>query len=104
MGNRLVGAIERWEEPTVPYRIHLPIHGAVPEWRCAHSLLAARRQLLQWLCGWFVEAGIAFEAIHLALAEQALRETESEIVSREAVRAERPDSVNLLSSDSKAPL
>lgn len=87
MGERLVGMIETWPEPTVGsfspnapvrpvssvrafYEIYLPVD--TPRKRPASSVAAARRGLLQWLAGWFIEAGPHCEAIAEAIGRQAL--------------------------------
>lgn len=87
LGNHLVGIIEEW--PTgnrrgllgtvnAHYRITLPVDGATPvSPRGATSIKAARRQLLQWLAGWFEAAGLHFAPICEAIVSQALEERDA---------------------------
>lgn len=85
LGDRLVGMIETWPPPAgkdlgtvrAVYQIYLPIDGAVPGKRPASSVRAARRGLLQWLAGWFVDAGPHSRFLSEAITVQALRETDS---------------------------
>lgn len=80
MGERLVGMIETWPPAAgkdfgnvrAIYQIYLPIDGASPSKRPASSVEAARRGLLQWLAGWFVDAGPHCDEIACAITRQAL--------------------------------
>lgn len=71
LSGRLVGVIQTQGEQYF-YQMFLPIDGAVPVARPARSQVVARRRLLQWLAGWFTDAGPHCTAMAGTIAVQAL--------------------------------